>query len=261
MTRPDARDRVVDAAVRSLRTRGISVGLEGISLEDAIKDSGVSRATAYRRWPNRAEFTREVLIRVVRAAQLEHEAQPEIEQLRTLLEHHRDSHGAATNRHTLIVEALRISTGADHQRLASSQEWRDYLALRLTCGGLTDPDLRTALTRELRATEQEFIRHRTRVYSHLPILTGYRFRIPLPDQEAFALLAETMGALMTGLVLDASTGVQSDPFSARAFGSETEAEWTPASYALTSALLAQMEPDPQADWNAERALALLDDIA
>lgn len=261
MTRPDARDRVVDAAVSALRTRGITVGLEGISLEQAIADSGVSRATAYRRWPNRQEFTREVLIRVVHAARLEPESGPEIEQIRALLHERREELATQAGRRTAIVEALRISTAADHERLASSQEWRDYLALRLTCNGLTDPDLRSSLTKELRETEEGFVRHRARVYARLPSLIGYRLRIPLPEQEALTLLAETMGALMTGLVLDASTGVQRPAFTARALDSDIEAEWTPASYALTASLLAQMEPDPQAEWDVDEALAELDELA
>lgn len=41
----------------------------------------------------------------------------------------------------------------------------------------------------------------------------------------------------------------------RAFGSAVEAEWSPASYALVSAVLSFLEPDPAASWNEERIAA------
>lgn len=64
--RADAAARVVDAAVAQVRRRGVSVALDRIGLEEAIAASGVARATAYRRWPSRQEFLREVLVQVVR---------------------------------------------------------------------------------------------------------------------------------------------------------------------------------------------------
>lgn len=254
-SRPDAGDRIVDAAVAHLYGRGVTVALDGISLEEAIAASGVSRATAYRRWPNRTEFLREVLVRVVRAARLEPEGREELGEIRELVEEQRERLATEAGRRTLAVESLRIAVDADFRRLSSSREWRNYLALRATCDGLPDGELRGTVTGELRAAERAFARHRASVYAQLPQLLGYRLVPPLTGEFGFTVMAETMGALMTGLVVRAAIGEETPPFRARGFGSSVESEWTTASYSLVAALLTYLEPDPTVDWDDERISA------
>ncbi|HEX6336829.1 MAG TPA: hypothetical protein VFZ85_07745 [Jiangellaceae bacterium] len=254
-SRPDAGDRIVDAAVAHLYERGVTVALDGISLEEAIAASGVSRATAYRRWPNRTEFLREVLVRVVRAARLEPEGHEELGAIRELVAEQRERLATEAGRRTLAVESLRIAVDADFRRLSSSREWRNYLALRATCDGLPDGELRSTVTGELRAAERAFARHRASVYAQLPQLLGYRLVPPLTGEFGFTMMAETMGALMTGLVVRAAIGEETPPFCARGFGSSVESEWTTASYSLVAALLTYLEPDPTVDWDDERISA------
>src|SRR6266508_3005306 len=43
--------RMLDAALEMIATRGMSVSLEHLSLEEVIGAAGVSRSSAYRRWP------------------------------------------------------------------------------------------------------------------------------------------------------------------------------------------------------------------
>lgn len=240
MARPDPRDRIVDAAVARLHERGLTVALDGISLEEAIADSGVPRATAYRRWPNRAEFTRAVLIRAVRSARLEPES-PDDAQFQSLLDEQHGTLETDAERRTALVETLRQATDADHRRLAASGAWRDYLALRVTCNGLPDDELRHTLSHELREVEREFAGRRDRLYAQVPQRFGYRFVTPLDEEDGFTLIAEIAGSLMTGLVLDTDATDPPTTFRAAAFGSDIEAEWTTASYALTATLLAHLE--------------------
>lgn len=246
MTRQDARDRVVDAAVARLHQRGVSVALDGISLEEAIADSGVSRATAYRRWPSRVEFLREVLVRTVRAVRLEPETAQDLDAIRAVVQDRSEELDTEAGRRTVVIESLRIATQADHRRLAASRQWRDYLALRVTCDGLADEQLRQVLSVELAAAESAFVRHRAEVYARIPEVLGYRLTTPVPGEEGFVLMAEAMGALMTGLILHQSTAAQPATFTARAFGSQVDAEWTTASYALTAMFLTYLQPDPEA---------------
>lgn len=261
MTRPDPRDRVVDAAVSRLHQRGLTVALDGISLEEAIADSGVARATAYRRWPNRAEFTREVLIRTVRSVRLEPEQQEDLGRIRELIRNGEEDLGSELGRRRMLVEALRIATAADHQRLSVSGQWRDYLALRVTCEGIPDEELRSALTLELREVEREFVQHRADVYARIPRLFGYRLWTPLSEDAGFALVAEITGALMTGLILHAAAGEPPRTFRARAFGSDLEAEWTTPSYALTATLMTHLEKEPDLKLDPELLVAHLDSMA
>ncbi|MEV4489996.1 TetR/AcrR family transcriptional regulator [Micromonospora coxensis] len=259
MTRPrrTAGDRIVEAAIARIHERGISVGLDGISLEEAIAASGVSRATAYRHWPNRTEFLREVLVRVVRDAHLEPEGTEELDAIRTFVQTHRRQIATDAGRRTVAVESLRIAVEADFRRLAESREWRDYLALTATCRSLPEGELRTTVTAELAAAEHSFVTHRATVYSRLPQLLGYRLVPPLTGGAGFEVMAEAMGALMTGLVVRATTARHPAPFRARAFGSSVEAEWTSTSYALVAAVLSYLEPDPSIEWDAERIAATI----
>jgi AcrR family transcriptional regulator len=262
-SRSTAGDRVLDAAVARIREQGISVGLDGISLEEAIAASGVSRATAYRRWPNRTEFLRAVLVRVVHEAHLEPEGPGEVDAIRGFIEAHRDVFGTDAGRRTIVVECLRISAEADFRRLATSREWRDYLALRATCGSLPTVELRATLTAELAAAERAFVTHRATVYSRLPRLLGYRLVPPLTDELGFEVMAGVMGALMTGFVVRSALDVQTRSFRVRAFGSSVESDWTTTTYGLAAALLAYLEPDPSVDWNPQRAaesLAMLPEL-
>lgn len=254
-TRPAAADRIVDAAVARIRERGVTVGLDGISLEDAIAASGVPRATAYRRWPNRTEFLSAVLVRAVRETRLDPEGEDELAAIRALVAGHRDRLGTPSGRRTLVVEALRIAGAADHERLSTSREWRDYLALRATSAGLPEGDLRETVTAELAAAEAGFARHRAAVYGGLPRMLGYRLVPPLTGEAGLAVMAEAMGALMTGLVVRAGVGDAPAPFRAQAFGSSLESEWSTASYAVVAALLSYLEPDPDVVWDDARVAA------
>jgi AcrR family transcriptional regulator len=255
--RPTAGDRIVEAAIARIHEQGISVGLDGISLEEAIAASGVSRATAYRHWASRTDFLREVLVRVVRDAHLEPEGAEEIDAIRAFIQTRRRQLGTVAGRRTMVVECLRIAVDADFRRLATSREWRDYLALCATCSSLPRGDLRTTVTAELAAAERSFLSHRAAVYSRLPQLLGYRLVPPLTGQSGFEVMAEAMGAFMTGLVVRTTVARQTASFRARAFGSSVAAEWTSTSYALVAALLSYLEPDPGVEWSAERIAATI----
>jgi AcrR family transcriptional regulator len=262
--RRKASDRIIAAAISGVRERGIMVGLDGISLEEAIAASGVARATAYRHWPSRAEFLREVLVRIVRDTRLVLDGTEVIGALRRFVSAHQDEPATEAGRRTLVVEGLRITLEADFQRLATSREWSDYLALRATCSTLPDSDLRAAVTAELAAAERSFVAHRAAVYSRLPKLLGYRLTAPLSDDAGFELMSQAMGALMTGLVVRASVNQESTSFQARAFGSSMESRWTSTTYALVATLLSYSEPDPHVHWTATRiadSIALFDELA
>lgn len=255
--RPSAGDRVVQAAISRIHERGISVGLDGISLEEAIAASGVSRATAYRHWPSRADFLRAVLVQIVRETRLEPEGSEEIDAIRAFVKGHLGQAVTEAGRRTIVVESLRIAADADFRRLASSREWADYLALRATCVSLPEGELRETVTSEITAAEHGFVMHRATVYSRLPGLMGYRLSPPLSGQHGFEVMADAMGALMTGLVVHASVAPRGAPFRASAFGSSLEAEWTSTSYALVATVLSFLEPDPEVQWTVERITEVL----
>ncbi|GEL45959.1 hypothetical protein CHO01_10750 [Cellulomonas hominis] len=248
----DAGERVVSAAVDLVRRRGLTVGLDRISLEEAIAASGVARATAYRRWPTRDEFRTRVLLRVARDVDLEPETDEDIAALRRLVAGDRAALATPEGWRTLVVESLRITTDSDFRRLAGSAAWRDHLALRATCSTLPEGDLRDAVAAELAASERAFTDRRARVYGRLPAVLGYRLVPWLDPADGFTRMAEATGAMMTGLVARAAVVPPGPPTPMRAFGSGALAPWTTEAYAVTATILAFLEPDPDVVWDAAR---------
>ncbi|WP_315096037.1 TetR/AcrR family transcriptional regulator [uncultured Cellulomonas sp.] len=259
MSQPRQRtaDRIVDAAVQLIRQRGLTVGLDHISLEEAITTSGVSRATAYRHWPTKADFLRQVLLRVVRDAELEPESDADIAAIRDLVAAHREVLSSPEGRRTLVVESLRVATEGDFGRIAGSTAWRDHLALRATCAGLPPGELRDAVAAELAASERAFTDRRARVYARLPAVVGYRLVPWLDPETGFTLMAEATGALMSGLVGRAAIVPTRPPVLMRALGSSTESAWTTESYAVVATVLSYLEPDPDVVWDEHRVDAAI----
>ncbi len=285
-----ARQRLVDVAVARILREGMTVGLEHLSLEQVIAQAGVSRATAYRHWPHKADFLREVLVTTVRTTRLVGESPRELHALAQLLRSSGDLLRTAQGRRDVVVEGLRVSAQADYDRIAGSPQWQTYLAISATCRGLPPGSLRAAVRAELAATEAGFVAHRAAVYARLPGLLGYRLTPPLSAPQGYRVMAGAAGAMMTGLVVaatatggtessggsessggtDATGGIDAlggtdalggmDPFGGSAgstvrlapFGSSQEADWSLPALHLVTVLLAHLEPDPDVVWDAAR---------
>ena len=244
-------ERLVRTAVEHIERDGMTVGLEHVSLERIITESGVSRASAYRAFPNKSDFLKEVLAAVVRSTHLEAESPEQVEDLLGLIAARLPDFRSARVRRDLAVEALRRSAQADFDRVATSTSWRTYLALRATCRGLPDGDLQTQIVTLLRETEDRFTAQRAEVYGRLATALGYRLIPPLQPPDGFTMMAEAAGALMTGLVVRSMTPPAATPprtFRGAAFGSSEEAEWSWVAHHIVGLVLAHIEPDPDVTW-------------
>lgn len=252
-----AGDRVLAAALGLVRERGLSVGLDRISLEEAVAAAGVSRATAYRRWPSKDDFLRDVLLDVVRAARVEPEDDDDLAALHALAAAHRATLGTPAGWRTFVVECFRVTAETDLRRLAASREWRDHLALRATCSGLPAGELRDTVHAALAEAEHRSAVRRAEVYVRVPGLLGYRLVPWLDPATGFVRMAEAMGALMSGLVARAGVVDARPPTRMRAFGSTLDADWSVEGYALVALLLSYLEPDPDVRWDDAHATAAL----
>jgi AcrR family transcriptional regulator len=261
-----ARERLVEAALRQIARDGMTVGLEHVSLERVIERSGVSRATAYRQWPSKAEFLSEVLVRAIHATRLDAESPDDVLRIKALMEPDpQEVLATAQSRRELVVEALRISVSADVERVLASPQWRTYLAISATCQGLPEGRLRRDVTEALAETEARFTRRRAEVYARLPQLIGYRLVPPLHGPEGFEVMASAAGATMTGLAVRAYSrpGMVHDTFSGAAFGARRVAEWTLPTYHLVGVVLSFVEPDPDVVWDStriRRTLAMVEEL-
>lgn len=249
-----ARDVLVRTAVDQIRRQGLTVGLDHISLEQVIKQSSISRATAYRHWPSKLEFLAEVLVTTVKSTRLEGETEEEVDDLLQLVGARMPELSTAQGWRDLVVEALRRATDADFRRILASPDWRTYLALHATCQGLPAGELREEVSTALAQTEARFTAHRAQVYARLPLVLGYRLVPPLEPPDGFVVMADAAGAMMTGLVTSAlSRADAAGPIRRmRAYGSSREADWSRESLHLVGVILSHIEPDPDVAWDAAR---------
>jgi AcrR family transcriptional regulator len=253
LRQPVSRDRIIAAALSEIAANGLTVGLDHISLERVIATSGVSRATAYRIWPNKQQFLTDVLVAAVHATTLEVDSESEVDRIRELLAQNPDFGTNEAARRQVVVDGLRISIEADLQRIVDSPEWATFLALSATTRGLPEGGLRAEVASALALTDGRFTAHRVSVYARLPRLLGYRLRPQLDEATGLTLLSQAAGAMMTGFVVKIGTqpSLLTDTFRAAAFGA-SELPWTTPSFALTGLVLSYLEPDPEVQWGADQ---------
>ena len=251
ITDAETERRMLDAALDLIARRGMSVSLEHLSLEEVIATSGVSRSSAYRRWPFKDLFFSDLLVELARTTRLDQEgaglAERARQQVATVLAAlPRQPVGAPPDRHELVVELLRVTVQADFEAVWSSPNRRTHLALNATYLGLPDGELRQEIGRRLVGTERRLSARRARVYAALTDLLGYRLTAPVPGPEGFTLMAEATGSLVTGLMVRAlaDPDLVTRTRHVAAFGARRPAEWSVPAMVIVGTMLSYLEPDP-----------------
>lgn len=249
LSEAETAQRMLAIAVARLEETGLSVGLEDVGMEAIIKAAGVSRATAYRRWPNRKAFVTEVLVQTVGRANLIAETGDDIRDLLMLLQRYRHELGSASARRDLVVQGLRLATDRDLRRLLASVQFRNYLSLSVTYHNLPDPQVRAAVGRALSEKGAAFRTRRAAIYAQLAELIGYR--LSDPSGAGFAELSEAAGLTMTGMVTQALTDAAwlDERRSETLFGTSGPLDWSVPEKMLVGLLLDYMEPDEERDWS------------
>ncbi|MFT3875241.1 MAG: TetR/AcrR family transcriptional regulator [Propioniciclava sp.] len=247
--------RMLQAAITLVQERGLSTGLESIAFDEVIREAGVSRTSAYRRWPTRDRFYGDVLVELARGATL-----PAPEMSTALLDAQAVRAVESPQAHRdLVVELLRVSIQADYAVASTSPQWRTYRLLLASYEGIADDEVRTAVAQALAQTERRALELRARVYAEFSALLGYRLVAPLAGPDGFEFMSRAAGATMRGvlaLIALGDAGV-SAPRAMHAFGASAVAEWSPAVYMVTAAVLSYIEPDPGVVWDQRRIEDLL----
>lgn len=250
--------RMLDAALAMVNRSGLTVGLDHISFEDVIRDAGVSRTAAYRRWPYKDLFFSDMLRELAQGtgpagAVNEQNALP---LLRSVLGGRHADLESPQGQRDLVSEMLRLAAVNDFEALHNSPEWRTYLALQATFLSLPSGALRDEIKASLAASEKRFVDRVARGWEQMATGLGYRLR---PDSGAsFELIATLAIACMRGLVLMAladeellTRRVRANPTGARG-----SADWSLSSMGAASFGLTFLEPDPDVAWDADRIAAL-----
>jgi AcrR family transcriptional regulator len=248
---------MLDAAADALARTGLTVSLDHISMEALIRDAGISRSAVYRRWPSKDLFLDD-LVEDLAGNAVPSIVDEEIVAIEHLIGERAEQLQTAEGRDALMAEVIRQLGLMDFEIFYQSPRWRTYLALNAACVSITDDATAARIRAALVQAEQAHIRAVGKALELLTALLGYRVR---PETGAsFDTVATLLSAGMRGLLTmagsDPALGTQR--LRAAPFWPTQSADWSLPAMAVGSVITAFLEPDPDIEWKAERATALLE---
>jgi len=249
--------RMLRAALAMVHTTGLTVSLEHISFEDVIRDAGVSRTSAYRRWPHKDLFFSDLVLELA-TDPVPGIVADEMDLIRRIVDGRLDELADPQARSALVIELFRQLSVLDFETLSASPGWRTYLALHATLLSLADAGLRDQVQAAFARAEQDRLARIARAWKLMAGLLGFRLR---PEGGVtFETLAVLVNAAMRGLVMTALTVpvTAAQRTTARPFGAPEAGEWSLPALGLGAMATAFLEPDPEFTWNEARAAALRD---
>jgi AcrR family transcriptional regulator len=247
--------RMLAAALATVSNAGLTVSLDHISFEDVIRDAGVSRSSAYRRWPHKDLFFSD-LIRELARSPTPSIVEDEVKLISEVVAGRLEWLETPELRQSLAMELFRQLPVLDFETLYTSPEWRTYLGLHATFMSLSDGQLRDQVQHALADSERARIVQVARAWEHMAALFGYRLR---PELGAtFENLATVLSATLRGLVIMALSlpDVASHRAKAQPFGSAAASDWSLPALGMAGLASAFLEPDPAASWDADRINAV-----
>ncbi|RBY95408.1 hypothetical protein DQ237_15245 [Blastococcus sp. TF02-8] len=241
----DAAQRLVD------RAGGLTVSLESMTLDQVIKEAGVSRTSVYREWDKKEDFYVDLLcdlagpswqgtaafdeetIRLARSIVAER-----IEELRT-----------EEGRRRVLRETVRRAARQNFNAVVASSQWRTYVALTATVMSLSDNEARTRVRDALQAAERVFIERMSNFYADMSIMFGFRLKSYINSYETLAAVG---ASVVEGLGLRQSLTPDIVNRQIMIPGPDGPEEWHLAALGFLGILEQCIEPQP--DYNPDDAL-------
>jgi AcrR family transcriptional regulator len=255
LSKQETERRVFDAARDALVRGGLTVNLDHINLEDLIEEAGVSRSAVYRRWPHEDVFLGDLIKELARTA-VPSIDEEEIAAIEQVLAEQAAPLATPEDRDHLVADAIRQLGLMYFEMHYQSAGWRTYLALNALCVSVGDDDMPAQVRAALAESEQAHILASAKVLEMLAGLVGYRLR---PEKAAsFDTAAILMSAAVRGVTMMATSdpALAAQRLQSAPFWSPDRAGWSLPAMALGSIVFALLEPDPEIEWGAERAMAL-----
>lgn len=257
LSQEETERRMLVAAVEQINAAGLTVSLDHLSFEAVIQAADVARAAAYRRWPNKQAFHRDLLLALGRAATpravvMADDAQAVLRDL-ALADPGRLSE--PNYRWWLAAEMLRQGTDLNFRTMHNSPEWRTYLALHATFASLPQAELRAQVQATLAAAQAEFVAVLAQTWAQLSALLGFRLRAQLSHEVLAELISASIRGLLVMAMADpdlAEAKVPADPF-----GRQTGTEWSLAALSCASLAIAFFEPEPDLVWDETHTQAVV----
>jgi len=246
---------MLQAALDTVNRTGLTVSLDHISFEDVIRDAGVARSSAYRRWPHKDLFVSDLVRQLARNPTPALVAD-ETEMITRIVAGRLDWLETPERRHALLIELLRQLPVLDFRTLYESAGWRTYLALHATVLSLAGGPLRDEVEVSLAESERDRLARVTRAWRSMADLFGYR--LSHPQAATFETVAVLVSAVMRGLIMLAlpMPELAGQRARGRPFGAIDEEDWTLAGLGIGGIASALLEPDPAVVWDGERLTAV-----
>lgn len=124
-------ERLVQAGLAALARQGMSIGLDSVNLEQAVRDADVPRSSAYAIWSTHETLApQEAFQRAVlrRAAE---DRTHTIEQLQQTAADIVETHSATMSSRQLLNELIRVGGGENEIALSQSLGWQLMIAVRV----------------------------------------------------------------------------------------------------------------------------------
>lgn len=256
LSQAQTEERMLAAALDQVNAAGLTVSLEHLSYEAVIAAADVSRAAAYRRWPSKESFLRDLVRELARATRPRALvlAETSLPVIREILLSDPERLSDPEHRRRLVAEVFRRATDLDFQRMFASVEWRTYLALHATFASLPDAALRADVQRGLAAAQDRFVASMAANWAQLAPLLGFRLTSANLGFDALAVLVSAgVRGLLVMAMADPSLAarrIDADPFGTGM------ASWSLAAFSCASVAATFFEPVPGLTWDESHTAAL-----
>lgn len=235
----ESRRALLDAGFELLKERGVSPGLDRVTLKEAIERSGVPRSTAYRLYEGGRGQLEE--FRVDFLADLEIvDLEPSmnafldvLEEVQPMIDSNDPAQMAAAAR-----EMIRVGTLRNLESTLASLQWRLFMSSLAAVD--TGPSGDALVTETFRLAQEEFGKRWVGTFEQMAALLGLRIRKPL----TYGDLGSTVNSIIEGVALR----VPIEPGLAslkRPTGVNGELQtWNAAGCALEALAISWFEADP-----------------
>lgn len=244
---------MLDTAQRLVeRAGGLAVSVENVSLEKVIKESGVSRTSAYREWANKDEFYIDLLCDLAGPNWQGTAAFDEktILLARSVIAENLGQLASPEGRFLLMREAVRQAAEQNFNTVVSSSQWRSYVALTATALSLQDESTQARVVTALQEAERVFISRMSRFYQDMSLILGFRLRTGV---TSFDTLAAVGAAVVEGLALRQILMSDLVQKKLELEGNNGVEEWHLAALGYFGVLEQLIEPEPNYDFTAALA--------
>lgn len=251
--REETRQRLVDAGIAALQERGLTVGLDSVSLETAYIDADVPRSSAYAAWAEAGEatqtpqeaFRRAVLFEAIRHPVDDdeiHETTQEMAEVDIS-----GLHGTPEQRAATRQELIRIAGAANARTVQNSWRWWITSAVHSSLASLPEGERDEELLSELARIETEFEEDSLRsIHQPYMELFNYRPRFTVDggdSMRAYTMLASALGEGLARRYLFPTS--PHDPMAVRLDGDDNP--WTLFALGLDALISFFFEETPPGD--------------